>query len=176
MSQPRAEAEPAADRVSTLTLSRVSDEDLDRLAEDLLGLLLVPYRPPSAEGRQEAPRSPRSDGGSFRHPLPQVLGLAEPPPAKAPAAAPGLHWYCVWVAPGCSELVAVHGGATAWAGIEERLPGQRYRYSDGTRLRGWRDLGGGERRRLEYLDAWVAYFAERSHHGCPRTCRVYVWP
>ena len=57
-------------------------------------------------------------------------------PWLASAAEGRLRAYAVWVLPGHPELRGVHlGGAQAWLGLQDRLPGRSYSFQSGARLR-----------------------------------------
>ena len=57
-------------------------------------------------------------------------------PWPASAAEGRLRAYAVWALPGHPELRGVHlGGAQAWRGLQDRLPGRSYSSQSGTRLR-----------------------------------------
>ena len=98
-------------------------------------------------------------------------------PASIQGAAGSRGWYVVWRVPGAEYLQGVHGvGGKAWHGLEARLPGRTYRYSDGTRLRGHLDsLPGEPRVRYTFAEAVAAYHEEQVHHGSRLWCYVFLW-
>lgn len=114
-----------------------------------------------AARREEAERRPVAGAATGGHTTPEARAAQE-------SAARGVEeWaYAVWRALGASEdIVGVHaGGARAWRGIAERLPGRTY-YGSGARLR----------RYATPALAVAAYEAEASRHGAALPPRRFYW-
>lgn len=128
---------------------------------------------PRAEEEADA-SVPRGQARASGAPQPAAERAARPSgeaPSVArgrPAAAVTREWaYVVWRAPAAKEdIVGVHtGGARAWRGIADRLPGRAYAYRDGTRLR-----------RIPDAElAAAAYAKEAGQHGAPLPTRRFYW-
>lgn len=103
-----------------------------------------------AARREEAERRPGAGGAGSGHSAPEAWAAQESVVRGADEWA-----YAVWRAPGAAEdIVGVHaGGARAWRGIAERLPGRTYDGS-GARLR----------RYATFALAVAAYEAEAPRH------------
>ena len=73
--------------------------------------------------------------------------------------------YAVWVNPAEASTAGIWiGGPRAWVDIENSLPGKRYCYKDGTRLKGLNSP----------TEAVEAYRSEADKHGAPLPPPVHV--
>jgi hypothetical protein len=76
----------------------------------------------------------------------------------------GLHVYAVWNIPGHPLCRGLHlGGARAWRFLVGLLPGGRYSYASGCRLRRYETKA----------EALVGYIAEADAHGAPLPTPIY---
>ena len=86
------------------------------------------------------------------------------PESASDAAGGGLHVYAVWSIPGHPECRGLHlGGARAWRFLVGLLPGGRYSYASGCRLR----------RYETEADAIVGYIAEVDAQGASLPTPIY---
>ena len=87
--------------------------------------------------------------------------------------------YVVWRIPGGQGFRGLHFGRDAWGGLEERLPGGRYSYRSGTRLR--LRIAGPDSRRLTWEEAIALFFEEAARHysavgePAPERVEVFCW-
>ena len=88
------------------------------------------------------------------------------PPQPGPAPGSGSWVYAVWHIPGQPQCTGVHcGGGRAWNALRGFLPGGRYSYVSGCRLR----------RFESEADGIVAYTAESAVQGVPRVPNIFRW-
>ncbi len=140
--------------------------------------------PTDEPGAEEAPAAANAaDAAGFQTPR----GPGDPPgeePAAEPAAATercsaddaedaagrrdGESWaYAVWVHLLRPALRGVHcGGGAAWAALPPTLPGGRYAYASGTRLRRYESESA----------ARAAYHAEAAAHDAPLSPHIWRHP
>lgn len=109
----------------------------------------VPASCCAAEAPEEEPAaSRRSDTKEAPEPLPE--------PAVEERSG---RCYAIWRVPGAAWIRGIHTGGvgTWWTRIVPALPGQQYRYRDGTRLRGYES----------FEAAHAGYLLEADRHAAP---------
>ena len=82
-------------------------------------------------------------------------------------------FYVVWVIPGREDLQGIHYGNNAWPGIQERLPGRRYSYPNGIRLRS--RVAGPTSPRMTWDEVVAAFFREVNDHNARMGWPMVQW-
>ena len=140
---------------------------LDGIAEAVLPLVVVA----ETSVAETVPRAPRRRPGLVET-APRGGDVPVPAPPRPEPIGPH---YVVWVVPGHPDMAGIHSGPGAWRAIEAQLPGRRYHYHTGCRLRGHIELPEGRRRRLSYQEAYDMYVGEAERHRVVAEPQFFVW-
>ena len=154
-------------------------EQRARVAQALPPRVQAQALPPTVQA-QALPGAGRVRGEGFRYDLPRSMGRHRQDSAELRRLGERVAiTYVVWRIPGQQGFCGLHFGRDAWRGLEERLPGGRYSYRSGTRLRS--RIAGPDSRRLTWEEAIALFFEEAARHysavgePAPERVEVFCW-